>query len=77
MEGISKSQVSRLCGEINVPVNAFLDRPIRYTVPTPICLGVRGRRYRLHDKALVFPSRNALHRNRSRVRPLPEFGFER
>ena len=28
MEGISKSQVSRLCGEIDERVNAFLDRPI-------------------------------------------------
>ena len=28
MEGISKGQVSRLCGEIDERVNAFLDRPI-------------------------------------------------
>jgi transposase-like protein len=28
LEGISKSQVSRLCGEIDERVNAFLDRPI-------------------------------------------------
>lgn len=28
MEGISKSQVSRLCEEIDEPVTAFLDRPI-------------------------------------------------
>ena len=28
MESISKSQVSRLCGEIDERVNAFLDRPI-------------------------------------------------
>ena len=28
MSGISKSQVSRLCGEIDVRVKAFLDRPI-------------------------------------------------
>ena len=28
MEGISKSQVSRLCGEIDERVDAFLDRPI-------------------------------------------------
>ena len=28
MEGISKSQVSRLCAEIDERVNAFLDRPI-------------------------------------------------
>jgi hypothetical protein len=28
MTGISKSQVSRLCGEIDERVNAFLDRPI-------------------------------------------------
>src|SRR5665213_1577935 len=28
MSGISKSQVSRLCEEIDVRVNAFLDRPI-------------------------------------------------
>lgn len=26
--GVSKSQVSRLCGEIDERVNAFLDRPI-------------------------------------------------
>ena len=29
MEGISKSQVSRLCGEIDERVNAFLARPIK------------------------------------------------
>ncbi len=28
MSGISKSQVSRLCGEIDERVKAFLDRPI-------------------------------------------------
>lgn len=28
MSGISKSQVSRLCAEIDERVNAFLDRPI-------------------------------------------------
>jgi len=28
MSGISKSQVSRLCGEIDERVHAFLDRPI-------------------------------------------------
>ncbi len=28
MTGISKSQVSRLCGEIDKRVNAFLNRPI-------------------------------------------------
>ena len=28
MSGISKSQVSRLCEEIDVKVKAFLDRPI-------------------------------------------------
>ena len=28
MEGISKSQVSRLCGEIDERVNTFLRRPI-------------------------------------------------
>jgi len=28
MEGVSKSQVSRLCGEIDERVNAFLTRPI-------------------------------------------------
>jgi putative transposase len=28
MSGISKSQVSRLCGEIDERVDAFLDRPI-------------------------------------------------
>jgi putative transposase len=28
MEGISKSQVSRLCGEIDERVRAFLSRPI-------------------------------------------------
>jgi transposase-like protein len=28
MEGVSKSQVSRLCGEIDEPVHAFLTRPL-------------------------------------------------
>src|SRR4051794_41458233 len=28
LSGISKSQVSRLCGEIDERVNAFLDRPL-------------------------------------------------
>ncbi len=28
MSGISKSQASRLCGEIDERVKAFLDRPI-------------------------------------------------
>jgi putative transposase len=28
MSGVSKSQVSRLCDEIDERVNAFLDRPI-------------------------------------------------
>ena len=28
MSGISKSQVSRLCGEIDDKVNGFLDRPL-------------------------------------------------
>ena len=28
MDGISKSQVSRLCGEVDERVNAFLARPI-------------------------------------------------
>ena len=42
MSGISKSQVSRLCEEIDVRVKAFLDRPIEgdwpcllYTSPSP------------------------------------------
>src|SRR3984957_1751017 len=33
MTGISKSQVSRLCGEIDERVNAFLDRPIEGNWP--------------------------------------------
>src|SRR5512144_2828080 len=33
MTGISKSQVSRLCAEIDERVNAFLDRPIEGTWP--------------------------------------------
>ena len=37
--GVSKSQVSRLCGEIDERVNAFLDRPIEgdwpYLCSTP------------------------------------------
>ena len=28
MTGISKSQVSRLCGEIDGKITAFLDRPL-------------------------------------------------
>jgi transposase-like protein len=28
MSGISKSQVSRLCGEIDDKINSFLDRPL-------------------------------------------------
>jgi len=28
MEGISKSQVSRLCGEIDDKINNFLNRPL-------------------------------------------------
>ena len=28
MSGVSKSQVSRLCGELDERVGAFLDRPI-------------------------------------------------
>ena len=28
MSGVSKSQVSRLCGEIDDKVNGFLDRPL-------------------------------------------------
>jgi putative transposase len=35
MSGISKSQVSRLCGEIDDKVKAFLNRPIEAT--GPIC----------------------------------------
>ena len=34
MEGISKSQVSRLCGEIDSRVQDFLARPIEATGPT-------------------------------------------
>lgn len=34
MESISKSQVPRLCGEIDERVNAFLDRPIEVIGPT-------------------------------------------
>src|SRR5580692_300327 len=41
MSGISKSQVSRLCAEIDERVNAFLDRPIEgdwpYIWPPPEC----------------------------------------
>jgi putative transposase len=33
MSGISKSQVSRLCEEIDERVKAFLDRPIEGTGP--------------------------------------------
>jgi len=35
MTGIPKSQVSRLCGEINERVHAFLDRPIEGDWPYP------------------------------------------
>jgi len=34
MDGISKSQVSRLCEEIDERVTAFLDRPSKATGPT-------------------------------------------
>jgi putative transposase len=34
MGGVSKSQVSRLCGEIDERVAAFLDRPLEATGPT-------------------------------------------
>ena len=33
MTGISKSQVSRLCGEIDERVHAFLNRPIEGSWP--------------------------------------------
>ncbi len=33
MDGISKSQVSRLCGEIDEQVGAFLARPIEGDCP--------------------------------------------
>ena len=34
MTGISKSQVSRLCGEIDERVNTFLNRPLEGDWPT-------------------------------------------
>ena len=39
MSGISKSQVSRLCEEIDVKVKAFLDRPIEGDWP---CIWIDG-----------------------------------
>ena len=34
MSGVSKSQVSRLCGEIDERVQAFLNRPLEGATPT-------------------------------------------
>ncbi len=44
MDGISKSQVSRLCGEIDERVNAFLARPIEGDWPY-LWLDVKARRH--------------------------------
>src|SRR5476649_1740480 len=41
MEGISKSQVSRLCGEIDERVQTFLNRPIEGEWRSPHRLGCR------------------------------------
>ena len=47
MEGISKSQVSRLCGEIDEKVQGFLNRPLEglirmETAPRSVSPTVRG-----------------------------------
>lgn len=36
MTGISKTQVSRLCKEIDVRVGKFLERPLKGDWPTPV-----------------------------------------
>ncbi len=43
MSGISKSQVSRLCEEIDGKVKAFLDRPIEGDWRSPLSLGPMAR----------------------------------
>ena len=52
MSGVSKSQVSRLCGEIDDKVNGFLDRSLEGDWPLSVarrnlCEGARGRAHRL------------------------------
>ena len=52
MSGVSKSQVSRLCGEIDDKVNGFLDRSLEGDWPylrldANLCEGARGRAHRL------------------------------
>ena len=52
MTGISKSEVSRLCAEIDERVKAFLDRPARRRLALPLARchlreGPRGRQDRL------------------------------
>ena len=52
MSGISKSQVSRLCGEIDDKIQSFLDRPLEGEWPyslagCDLCEGASGRPYRI------------------------------
>jgi transposase-like protein len=46
MEGISKSQVSRLCAEIDGRVQDFLSRPIEWSAYTPTALSLARRHLR-------------------------------
>ena len=63
MTGISKSQVSRLCGEIDERVGAFLNRPLEGNWRSPLSLGPMARqgsplaRRHLHQGAPVRPDR--------------------
>jgi hypothetical protein len=67
MRGSSKSQVSRLCEEIDEPVHAFLDRPIEGDRPylwiDATCVKVRqaGRPRQSHD----LPDHGRVARSRS------------
>ena len=54
MEGVSKSQVSRLCGEIDERVNAFLTRPIEGDWPY---VWRRGARFQLCEAQMETPRR--------------------
>ncbi len=54
MSGISKSQVSRLCGEIDERVNAFLDRPIEGDWPRIDAIYVKSQEAgRIVSKAVI------------------------
>src|SRR4029079_2856024 len=70
MTGISKSQVSRLCEEIDEKVKAFLSRPIEGDWPylwvdaTYVKAGERGGRWPLlHELPEGSPAKNPLHQS--------------